>query len=206
MCQVEDRGGNPIQAYLQSPIQSIHICLYHHKYNVSWVSGIFSLHLGKIVVFTQARCCGEGCQSSQCFGSNRVALPFCSTAGVDPDWERVGMFIHSRSRGSGMPLQCPFTPLSFVLAAAAGLLSSLVPASPFLGHSFASCPETLPVWNVLYLEKSLLALQNWIYWQSTFDLLGPGFTTLGWQGLYSSLPAAPEEFNGFLQMILIRRI
>lgn len=72
------------------------------------------------------------------------------------------MFIHSRGGGGGgMPLHCPFTPLSFVLAAAAaGLLSSLVPASPFLGHSFASCPETPPVWNVLYLEKSLLALQN----------------------------------------------
>ena len=71
------------------------------------------------------------------------------------------MFIHSRGGGGGgMPLHCPFTPLSFVLAAAAGLLSSLVPASPFLGHSFASCPETPPVWNVLYLEKSLLALLN----------------------------------------------
>ena len=55
--------------------------------------------------------------------SGRIAILLDS--GCAPDWEWQSMFIHSRGGGGGggMPLHCPFTPLSFVLAAAAaGLL------------------------------------------------------------------------------------
>ena len=172
MCQVEDRGGNPIQAYLQSPIQSIHICLYPHKYTVSWV-----FTFGQNSCFYSSQVLWRRLPKLSMFWLQSGRIAILLDSGCAPDWEWQSMFIHSRGGGGGgMPLQCPFTPLSFVLAAAAaaGLLSSLVPASPFLGHSFASCPETPPVWNVLYLEKSLLALQNWIYWQRKyFWPLGP---------------------------------